>query len=271
MGELQREFGRVELSVRVATPEPGDVPLSVLRGRARAKVKGCRACELRDNCNAPVAFTAPERPLFMVLGEAPGPEEDKLGKPFVGPSGKLLRATFEANGLSSSNVAYVNAASCFPNDNGKVTQPLNEHLARCRENMFAQMQAAWCQIVLLVGATAIRTWRFDMKVERVNGKVYVWDDQFIVIPCIHPAAVLRHAPGAKDKLNAAVEVLAKVVRHEETALTFMDDDCIRCDTHLTHIDRDGVGYCDQHWPKGQHERTKSRQRWDTHVGTNRLL
>lgn len=268
---IERVFGGVELSVRVASPPPPGTPLAMLRGKARAKVTGCTSCELHATCSAPVAFSGSSPADYIVIGEAPGPEEDKAHKPFIGPSGRLLRSQLDLAGLSPSRGFFMNAASCFPNDNGKITQPTNEHLARCRDNMFAQMQAAWCQVVLLCGATAIRAWRFDMKVERVNGNVYVWDDQFIVIPCIHPAAVVRKAPGAKMKLEHAIKTLAAVVNREQPALSFMDDGCIACDTYLSHIDADGVGYCTEHWTKGQHDRAATRERWASYAGTTRLL
>lgn len=265
--EVIKSLG-AELSLRVLpVPDPdlASPPLSVLRGKARAKVATCTACTRRDACSAPVAFTGSSPARYIVLMDAPDREDDRARKAGVGKDGRALRAMLKGAGLNVNDAMFMYVNACYSPDKAK-----EEEQAACRENLFAQLQASWCQMVLLVGANAIRAWRHDMKVERVTGNVYVWDDQFIVIPAPHPGS-LKHNAELKLPMERAVRTLASIVSGETPALSHMDDICIHCDTYLSHIDADGVGYCDEHWQAGKHERDASRERWESIAGTNRLL
>lgn len=265
--EVMTSFA-AELSLRVLPipmPSQASPALSVLRGKARAKVATCTRCSRRDACSAPVAFTGLSPARYIVLMDAPDREDDRARKAGVGKDGRALRAMLKGVGLNVSDAMFMYTAACYDGHALKIADQ-----AQCRDNLFAQLQASWCQIVLLVGGAAIHSWRQDMKIERVTGNVYVWDDQFIVIPAPHPGS-LKHNAELKLPMERAVKTLASIVSGETPALSHMDDICIHCDTYLSHIDADGVGYCDEHWQAGKHERDASRERWASIAGTNRLL
>lgn len=261
---VESVFGGVELSVRLDSPFP---PSFIERSRARGLVKGCRACDLRATCSAPVAGDGPLPASYVVLGDSPHVEEDRVGRPFVGKLGGLLRAQLDIAGLDVGAGFFTYTAACAPE--GEIG---HEHQAACRENMFRQLDASGAQVVLLVGAAPIRAWRMGMKVDRVAGNVYVWQDRYIVVPCIHPGAVAKKIDGAKMSLERSLKVLSAIVNRESPALSFMDDFCIRCDADLAHIDTDGVGYCHEHWEAGgKHDREVTEQRWADYAGTQRLI
>src|SRR5215510_9860406 len=108
-------------------------------------ILSCTKCDLSSKCRSPVPFSPPQSTSQLppanprvyqcgVLGEAPGRREDKLGRPFVGPAGRLMRRMLDEAGWNSDDLWYMNAVSCWPRGTPKA-----EAQNACWGNMLDQL------------------------------------------------------------------------------------------------------------------------------------
>lgn len=225
------------------------------------RVTTCTDCELVENCTAPVSMTVPDLPIeFAVMGEAPGPTEDKRGMPFVGKSGQLLRHQMLRAKLDPKAAGWFNAVSCFPNTNGKVKTPTKAEVLACRTNLLMQRNALHTRYILLVGATALAIFRPDLRIMKHHGRVFLWDDTYIVMPITHPAAALRN-PALKKVIREDLERWGDIVDGYKEPLMAITYTCVKCHENAVHMDRDGAGYCLEHWPTFGRNWEIARNRW----------
>jgi DNA polymerase len=149
---------------------------------------------------------------LVFVGEAPGADEDKQGKPFVGKAGKLLTKMIKAMGLSRKNVFITNILKCRPPDN----RTPNEFESKiCTSNfMNREIQLVKPKIIITLGKTAtnvVLQRKLDKPLSQVRGKWYniegIW-----VMPTFHPAYLLRNA----NKKIEAWQDLKKVINRMET-------------------------------------------------------
>ena len=150
----------------------------------------CTRCSLHLSCKAPVYTTQQDnrKPLYSVVGEAPGKVEDEQGQPFVGPTGMYLKRTLRKYGARPSDGAWMNAVSCFP---AALKNPAFEHVTACRRNLFAQLDQSPAVPCLVVGSVALQalmpsaTMMYAMggPIPDMHGKT--------LFPIYHPSYVLR--------------------------------------------------------------------------------
>lgn len=239
------------------------------RGLLRRSIRSCTLCRLRDGARQPVPWRGPQRPSrepqrpsFAVVGEAPGPDEDRRGEPFVGRAGRALRALILNADLDYHQVAFVNAVCCYPADETVKTRfrpPHHDELLACRKNLLDQLEALGTDFVLLVGATALSTWRPDLRLKEAHGYPGVMLERWRVMATYHPAAVLRAKKRYKKIVQQDLEIWRKVL---DDGLKFpLPTTCIRCDGTAAEWDRDGLGYCLPHWNRYKNRAKKARQHW----------
>lgn len=151
----------------------------------------CRACELCKSRTNLVFSDGMPNAGVLLIGEAPGAEEDATGKPFVGRSGRLLNEFFEQAGLNRSEEIYIaNTLKCRPPQN---RVPTEEELVACRTYLNAQISIVKPKIILLCGSTAAQAFiKEDFKISQIRGK---WLNLFENIDCMvifHPSYLLRN-------------------------------------------------------------------------------
>jgi uracil-DNA glycosylase family 4 len=146
----------------------------------------------------------------MVVGEAPGAEEEKTGRPFMGASGQKLRAALAANGLKS--VFITNTVRCRPPDNRKPTAP---EIKACREYLDYEIKRIQPKIVVALGATPTKVlFKGKAKVSQHHGTII--DDPtkpYQGYVSYHPAAML-YDPGIEPAFNADIARLSRTLRGE---------------------------------------------------------
>lgn len=246
------------------TPTP--IARAVWRGRIRRQILDCTQCELhrhQPSDRPPVPYTAKSKtPAFVVVGEAPGPKESELGRPFIGPSGRLLRGLMVKVGIDpEGDVLWTNTVSCLPGPgDGSFRAPNSGELGFCRENMFDQIEAAYVPYVLLVGGTAFNSFRSDLMVSKHNGRLFVWNDMYAVMGTIHPAAALRKR-SLKADIERDLETWGEVVYSGENPTRYLSRECVWCGSEMHLWDRDGVPFCKRHWDQWKHQWSKERLRW----------
>ena len=163
----------------------------------KAAVKGCTACGLRAGCTQTVYGVGDEQARWLLVGEAPGAEEDRLGEPFVGQAGKLLDNMLAAIGLARGKDVYIaNVLKCRPPGN---RNPEPEEVATCSPYLVRQVELIRPKLILAMGRFAVQTLlNTDATIGSLRGTVH----QYRGVPLIvtyHPAYLLRNLP---DKSKA---------------------------------------------------------------------
>jgi uracil-DNA glycosylase len=177
---------------------------------AVAECRACRLCEGRTNTVFGVGDLQAD---WMVIGEAPGENEDLQGEPFVGQAGKLLDNMLAALGVSRRKGVYIaNVLKCRPPGN---RNPLPEEIAQCEPFLRRQVELLQPKIILAMGRFAVQTLLQSTEpVGRLRGRVHRYHGVPLVVT-YHPAYLLRNLP---DKAKAWADLcLAQSVLRELTA------------------------------------------------------
>ncbi len=148
----------------------------------------CRSCGLRENVKGVVFGEGNENSNLMFVGEAPGADEDRLGRPFVGAAGKLLDKIFSAAGIVREDVYITNIAKCRPPGN---RVPKKEEAESCFPYLVRQIELIQPRLIVCLGtlATQFLVHR-EARVTAVRGQVFE-KGGIKIIPTYHPAALLR--------------------------------------------------------------------------------
>jgi uracil-DNA glycosylase len=164
----------------------------------RAEVLNCTRCPLHRTRTQGVFGVGPQRADWLVIGEAPGAEEDRRGEPFVGAAGQLLDAMLKAIGLDrASNVYIANVLKSRPPNN---RDPLPEEVAACMPYLLAQIALLRPKIMLGVGRIAAQNLLgTTVPLGRLRGAVHRFGEfNTPLVVTYHPAYLLR-TPADKRK------------------------------------------------------------------------
>ena len=160
----------------------------------RAAVADCRACGLCEGRRQTVFGTGHSRAHCMVVGEAPGEQEDLAGEPFVGPSGQLLDRMLAALGLSRDDadparqVYIANTLKCRPPLN---RNPSARELATCQPFLERQVALVQPRVILAMGRFAVQSLLgSDEAIGKLRGRLHQWHGVPLVVT-YHPAYLLR--------------------------------------------------------------------------------
>ncbi|MGH8166938.1 MAG: uracil-DNA glycosylase [Woeseiaceae bacterium] len=187
-----------------ATPVESDAGVSRQSGsptesldwpELEARVAACTLCSLHQGRTQTVFGVGNRTADWMIVGEAPGAEEDRRGEPFVGRAGKLLDEMLRAIGLSRETVFIANILKCRPPNN---RDPAATEAAACRSYLDRQIELVQPRIILAVGRIAAQQLLgSDETVGRLRGRVHLLHKPEIpVVVTYHPAYLLR-TPGQK--------------------------------------------------------------------------
>jgi len=161
----------------------------------KVEVKACTACGLRAGCTQTVFGVGDEHARWLVVGEAPGADEDRQGEPFVGRAGQLLNSMIAAIGLKREQVYIANILKCRPPNN---RDPKPEEAELCRPFLERQIALVKPRLILAVGRIAAQNLlHTDTTIGRLRGTVHRLGDLPVVVT-YHPAYLLR-SPGEKRK------------------------------------------------------------------------
>jgi DNA polymerase len=170
-------------------------------------VAECRACRLCDSRRNTVFGVGNPQADWLVVGEAPGENEDLQGEPFVGQAGKLLDNMLAALKLSRrENVYIANVLKCRPPGN---RNPEPEEIAQCEPFLRRQVELLQPKIILAMGRFAVQTLLQSTEpIGRLRGRVHRYHEVPVVVT-YHPAYLLRNLP---DKAKAWADLcLAQAV------------------------------------------------------------
>ncbi len=173
-----------------------------------AQVRTCTLCRLCEGRTQAVPGEGPADARVMFVGEGPGLQEDRQGRPFVGPAGQLLNQLLLGAGLRRPEVFITNIVKCRPPNN---REPLPGEVEACREYLDGQIALLQPRLICLLGRPATQTLLDpSASIGRVHGRVFERDG-LRYMPIYHPAAAL-HNPGMRAPLEQDFKALAAVVR-----------------------------------------------------------
>jgi len=163
----------------------------------RRMVADCKRCPLHQSRTQTVFGIGSQEARLMIIGEAPGAEEDRRGEPFVGRAGKLLDEMLRAIGLSRSDVFIANVLKCRPPNN---RDPSAEEAGLCRSHLQRQIELLNPRLVLAVGRIAAQhLLHTSAPLSQLRGKMHSLNDgKLPLIVTYHPAYLLR-SPSQKRK------------------------------------------------------------------------
>jgi uracil-DNA glycosylase len=177
----------------------------------REAVAACTACKLCEGRRQTVFGVGNQQAHWMIVGEAPGEQEDRQGEPFVGKSGQLLDNMLRAIGLTrgeaepAQQVYIANTIKCRPPGN---RNPEADELAKCEPFLIRQLQLVQPKIILAMGRFAVQSLlRSTEPIGRLRGRVHRYQGVPLIVT-YHPAYLLRNPEDkakAWDDLCLAVE------------------------------------------------------------------
>lgn len=177
-------------------------------------VSGCRACKLCQSRRNTVFGVGDTRPDWLVIGEAPGENEDLQGEPFVGQAGKLLDNMLRPLGVSRKHKVYIaNVLKCRPPGN---RNPEPEEVAQCEPFLRRQVELLQPRMILAMGRFAVQSLlQTTEPIGRLRGRAHQYNGVPVVVT-YHPAYLLRNLPD-KAKAWADLCLALSLMREGEAA------------------------------------------------------
>lgn len=154
------------------------------------EIRACKACPLHAGRTHAVPGEGPPDTAVAFIGEAPGNDEDRQGRPFVGRSGQLLRQTIRHVGWREEEVFIGNVLKCRPPGN---RDPAEEEIQACRHFLMAQLNLLNPRVIVTLGRFSLGL-LIDpkLRITKVRGQ-HIRKDGQLYLPTFHPSAVLRNA------------------------------------------------------------------------------
>lgn len=178
-------------------------------------VRTCERCELAETRTNAVPGAGPVTARVLIIGEAPGRNEDRQGIPFVGRAGSILDGLLEGICLSRDDVFITNIVKCRPPKN---RDPTAGEIAACRPYLERQLALICPQVIVPLGRFAMR-WVLESygitpgPISEVHGQIFYVQNSVceqVVIPVYHPAATI-YRPAYRELLAADFETIREVL------------------------------------------------------------
>jgi len=170
----------------------------------RDAVQGCRGCPLYTNASQAVFGEGTRSAAVMLVGEQPGDQEDRAGRPFVGPAGKLLDRALEEAGIDRKATYVTNAVKHFkwePRGKRRIhAKPSWSEVAACRPWLEAELAVVKPTVLVLLGAVAAQgLLGKQFRVTKQRGELVDSPLAPYVTATIHPSAILRGEPADRQR------------------------------------------------------------------------
>jgi DNA polymerase len=179
------------------------------------EIRVCPLCRLAQTRTHAVPGEGHPRASLMFVGEGPGENEDKTGRPFIGAAGHFLNELLARAGIAREDVFITNIVKCRPPHN---RDPLPDEIAACSDYLMAQIALIEPKFVVTLGSPAMKT-LIDSKLKITQSRCRVFRKSGIFfVPLFHPAAAL-HNPKLVQTLQNDIltlkELIARPLRDDE--------------------------------------------------------
>jgi len=179
-------------------------------------IDACRRCDLWQRATQGVPGRGGRRARVLLVGEQPGDGEDRLGKPFVGPAGRVLRSALAEAGIPDDDVFLTNAVKHFswePRGKRRIHKtPTQQQIAACIDWLDAEIAALRPRVIVALGATALRAvLARRIAVGAARGRPLAHASGAHVVATWHPSAILR-APDDEGRETLHADLIADLKR-----------------------------------------------------------
>ena len=171
------------------------------------EVSNCTDCPLHQNRSRAVPGEGPENAEIMLIGEAPGFNEDKQGRPFVGAAGQFLEKLLASANLSREDVYITNTVKCRPLNN---RDPLPVEMAACRKYLDRQIAAIAPKIIVTLGRHSLTSFLPKETITKARGRPRSVNGTTL-FPMYHPAAAL-HQQSLREVIEADIKKLPTLLK-----------------------------------------------------------
>jgi DNA polymerase len=174
----------------------------------RKELGDCKRCKLHRTRRTIVFGEGNEKASLMLIGEAPGYDEDVQGRPFVGKAGQLLTKILQSINLPREEVYITNIIKCRPPQN---RNPETDEIQTCNPLLVKQITVVQPKIICALGSFSAQTLlKTDTKITALRGKVFDLEG-IKVIPTYHPAFLLRN-PERKREVWEDIKKIAELIQ-----------------------------------------------------------
>jgi uracil-DNA glycosylase len=174
------------------------IPPNATLQQLQSAARGCKACDLWKLGTQTVFGEGLPRARVMFVGEQPGDQEDRVGRPFVGPAGRVLDLALSKAGIDRAEVYVTNVVKHFkwsPAERGKRRihkKPRYSEMQACRPWLDAELEVVQPQVLVCLGASAAQSLLGrDFRVSQQRGQLLNSDLAPFVIATVHPSSILR--------------------------------------------------------------------------------
>lgn len=163
----------------------------------------CQRCSLSERRTNVVFGEGNHHSPLVLVGEGPGADEDRTGRPFVGKAGKLLDQAIEEAGLKRADLYICNTLKCRAADwsgaRAANRPPAPEEVAACRHWLVPQLAILKPWVVLCIGAPSAKNLiKPNFKITAERGKYFPCEHAHVAMACLHPSYILRNQYGGSD-------------------------------------------------------------------------
>ncbi len=192
-----------------SSPEEAQAELDALR----ARLGDCQRCRLGEQRRSIVFGEGNPKARVVLVGEGPGGEEDRTGRPFVGAAGQLLDRMLVAMGLGRDQIYICNVVKCRPPQN---RTPEPEEMEICGRFLADQLKIIHPRHIVCLGATAAHfLLKTDLSVSKLRGRIHDHPSGARVLPTYHPAYLLRNQAAKKPVWEDLQLVMAEMAEGEQ--------------------------------------------------------
>ena len=171
------------------------------------QIRACRLCNLAGGRTHAVPGEGAPNASLMFIGEGPGFNEDRQGRPFVGPAGQFLDELLRSIGLDRASVFITNMVKCRPPNN---RDPFPGEVQACSAYLDAQIAAIRPRVIVPLGRHALARWFPNQSIGKLRAKPRRFGD-VVVFPLYHPAAAL-HNGGLRATIEEDFAKLGELLR-----------------------------------------------------------
>ena len=188
---------------RLARSARSFLPAQLSMAQLRESAAGCTGCDLYKCATQTVFGEGAGRASTMLVGEQPGDQEDLVGRPFVGPAGKILDKALAEAGIVRRDLYVTNAVKHFKwepqGKRRKHKKPTATEIAACRPWLEAEIEVVKPRVIVCLGVTAAQAvFGKAVRLNEMRGRPWSTSIAPIVFVTVHPSAVLRH-PDAVER------------------------------------------------------------------------
>jgi DNA polymerase len=176
------------------------------------EIRVCTKCELHRTRTKSVPGEGPADARIMLIGEAPGWNEDQQGRPFVGAAGKFLEELLASAGMTRDEVFITNVVKSRPPGN---RDPLPDEIAACAPFLERQIEVIDPEVIVTLGRFSMARWFPGERISRIHGQPKRVGRRLIV-PMYHPAAAL-HQQSLKATIQEDFARLPRILAEAEVA------------------------------------------------------